>query len=227
MEAILQGLPGVQVYLDNMVVADKENNCDKLREVFRRFCEHCVGLHPSKCKVRQREVEYLGHRKCVDDPLPKTENTEAVLTMPRPTSVSELRSFIGFVTYYTRFWQFGHGARTTLRAAKEKPAGSGGAKLESFDVLDKRHQIFNSIRSGKAHHLGNVCVIVQHQRCFILRRKRRLEASRFPTRTLTAVERNYAQIEREALAVVFGVTKFHEYLLGNTFTLITHHKTLL
>lgn len=49
----------------------------------------------------------------------------------------------------------------------------------------------------------------------------------FASRNLSSRERNYAQVEKGALPLMFWLKKFHKYLYGRTFALIADHKPLV
>ena len=49
----------------------------------------------------------------------------------------------------------------------------------------------------------------------------------FASRTLTDSEKNILKIEKEDLAPIFGIRKFHQYIYGRKFSLVTNHKPLL
>ena len=48
----------------------------------------------------------------------------------------------------------------------------------------------------------------------------------YSSRTLSEMEKRYSQIEREALAIMWGCEKYHLYLYGKSFSIVTHHKPL-
>ncbi|XP_040077020.1 uncharacterized protein K02A2.6-like [Ixodes scapularis] len=85
-ESLLQGLPRVQVYLDDIVIAEKKHETSTLRQVLQRLRENGLKLNRAKCRIREKQVSFLGHRIDAQGLHPERTNLEAVTEAPRPTS---------------------------------------------------------------------------------------------------------------------------------------------
>ena len=107
MEQVLTGLPWntALIYLDDILVAGKTflDQLSHLRSVLQRLRDAGLKLAPEKCFLFQKEVKYLGHVVSEKGITTDPDKVEAVRTWPKPTSFKELRSFIGFCSYYRRF----------------------------------------------------------------------------------------------------------------------------
>lgn len=95
----------VLVYLDDLIVfgATLEEHEQRLLKVLDRLQEEGLKLSLDKCQFCQPSVSYVGHIVSQDGVATDPKKTEAVTTWPRPTTVTALRSFLGFCGYYRRF----------------------------------------------------------------------------------------------------------------------------
>jgi hypothetical protein len=107
METVLAGLQWdiCLIYLDDVIIYGKnfDEMIRNLSLVFDRLSSAGLKLKPRKCRLFAREVEYLGHVVSENGISTDPKKIEAVKTWPEPTTVTELRSFIGFCSYYRRF----------------------------------------------------------------------------------------------------------------------------
>ncbi|XP_075556595.1 uncharacterized protein LOC142588654, partial [Dermacentor variabilis] len=90
MDGLLGDIPGVQVYLDDIIIAEKKHDSSRLKAVLQRLREYGLRLNKGKCKFRQDEVTFLGHRIDAKGLRPKDDNIKAVVEAPKPTSQVEL-----------------------------------------------------------------------------------------------------------------------------------------
>ncbi|XP_049271651.1 uncharacterized protein K02A2.6-like [Rhipicephalus sanguineus] len=233
MDEVLAGLVGAQAYLDDVLISEKSSDSgERLKNVLERFRERGVKLRHDKCKLRSPAVTYLGHRIDRDGLHPTEKNLDAIMQAQSPRNVTELRSFLGMITFYARFlpnmsttlfplyqlleknarWHWEQPQELAFKVAKQSLKAA--KVLVHFDPSKELKLECDASPYGVGavlfHTIGNAHRPIG-----------------FRSRTLTQAERNYSQLEREALALVFGVTKFRDYLLGREFTLVTDHQPLL
>ncbi len=93
------------LYLDDIVVfsSSVDQHLARMEVVLSRLHNEGLKAKLSKCAFLKKEVHYLGHVLSSEGVSTDPGKVEAVAHWPRPTSVAELRSFLGFASYYRRF----------------------------------------------------------------------------------------------------------------------------
>nr|CAH8875948.1 unnamed protein product [Trichobilharzia regenti] len=124
MDTILAGIPGVAVYLDNiLVVANSINELySRTEAVLSRMQDNGLRLRSEKCQFSLRSVKYLGFIFDASGRRPDPDNIRAIKEMPAPTDVPSLRSFLGLISYYSAFLPALHNVRHPLNRLLEKNA---------------------------------------------------------------------------------------------------------
>ena len=105
MDGLLAGLPGVCVYLDDIIItgSDMGSHLKNLKNVLTKLRDAGLRLKKSKCTFLANSVVYLGHRIDASGLHPVPEKLDAIRQFPTPSKVSELQSFLGLINHYRHF----------------------------------------------------------------------------------------------------------------------------
>ena len=234
MESLLQDLPRVAVYIDDIVVAGTsvDDHLANLEKVMARLLSAGLTVRKSKCVFAASSIEYLGHVIDAEGLHPSEEKVRAIRDAPEPQSVSQLKSFLGILNYYSKFlpnlsvtlyplyrllckdvtFQWTDEHREAFQQAKEL--------LQSSSLLVHFDESKQLVLSCDASSYG-IGAVLGHK----------LEDGSekpiaYVSRTLSAAEKNYSQLEKEGLAIVFAVKKFDQYLRGRHFIIYSDHQPL-
>ena len=234
MDTILQGVPGALCYIDDILVSGStdEEHLHNLEDVFRRLQSYGIRMKKSKCFFMRASVTYLGHLINAEGIHATPEKIKAIVEAPMPTNVQQLRSFLGLLNYYRKF--------LPNLAAIIQPLNDLLQKNKQWKWTDECSQAVDSAKQL----LTTSSVLTHYDPSVPLRLA--ADASQyglgavishilpngdekpvaFASCSLSQSEKNYSQIDKEALALIYGVRKFHNYLFGRKFTLVTDHKPL-
>ena len=234
MDSVLQGMSRTVCYIDDILITgdSEDEHLKNLERVLGRLKTHGITVRKSKCVFMANSVEFLGHRIDAEGLHPLESKIEAMVKVPPPKNVAELKSFLGMVNYYAKFlpnlsttisplytllkknsrWQWTEECSQAFLAAK--------GMLTSSKVLAHYNPKLPLILATDASSYGVGAVLTQ------VSEEGTERPIAYVSRTLSDAERNYAQIEKEALAIIFGVKRFHVYLYGRKFLLLTDHKPL-
>lgn len=234
MTEILEGTEGVICHMDDVLVhaPDQATHDRNTRVVLQKMAEAGLTLN-EKCEFSQDSITFLGH--VIDgngihiDP----SKVEAVSNFPPPTNIPELQRFMGMLNQQAKFVPNLAEVTTPLRSLlckdtawiwdTQQEASFRQAKrlLLSPPVLAHYSPKRKTTIAADASNDGVGAVLYQTQD----------NGSRRPTcfisRSLTDAEKNYATIEKEALAATWACERLTDYILGMSFTVETDHKPLV
>jgi len=232
---LVSDIPHTAGYLDDIIITgpSDEEHVKNLTLVLQRLREYGFKLRKDKCEFLKDEVKYLGHVINKNGRQPDPERVSAIKNMPVPSNVKELECFLGKANYYGQFiknlstlsaplnflrkkgveWNWTERCQWAMQKIKDELCNE--TLLVHFDP---RQQL---LLSTDASQYG-ISAIISHKDA-----DGKEKPIAYASKTLNSAERNYSQIEKEALAIVYGVKRFKQYLLGHKFVLITDHKPLL
>ena len=219
----------VIVFIDDILVYSRseEEHADHLRTVLRVLQHQKLYAKFSKCEFWLTSVAFLGHIIGADGIQVDTQKIEAVKTWPRPTTPTEVRSFLGLAGYYRRFVEKFASISVPLTRLTQK-----AAKFQWTDACERSFQLLKdklttapvlTLPEGPdgyviycdASGVGLGCVLMQHGKVIA-----------YASRQLRKHEKNYPTHDLELAVVVHALKIWRHYLYGVHVDIYTDHKSL-
>ena len=235
MESVLQGLQWKTclVYLDDVVIfaSTEAEMLKRMDEVFTALSTARLKLKPRKCILFARQTDYLGHVISEQGVSVSSSKISAIREWPIPENATDVRSFLGTVSYYRRFVRDFASIAAPLHRLTEKGA--------PFVWTPEQQNAFESLKTALSNTpvlrfpvsdapyvldtdasltgIGAVLSQVIDGEEYVLG---------YASRTLNKAQRNYCVTRRELLALARFVRHFRPYLYGRRFTVRTDHSSL-
>ena len=177
-------------------------------------------------------VTYLGHRIDSQGLHPVEEKVKALLEVPIPKNTTELKSFLGMLSYYSKFLpNLSSELAPLYQLLKRSVPWQWTVKQQ---VFDKSKELLASsqvlVHFDPKLQIRLACDASDYGIGAILSQVMPDGSEKpvgFVSRTLTDAEKKYSQLEKEGLACVYGIKRFHSYLFGHKFVLQTDHQLLI
>ena len=235
MRKILAGMNNVASYIDDLIVYtdDWESHVAVVDQLLERLHAANLTARPTKCLIGTTTLDFLGHQIGHNWVTVNEENLEKIRIAPRPTTKKEVRSFFGLANYYREyipsFATIAAPLSDLIRKGQPNKVIWGEAQEKAFTTLQEyllRKPILRTpdhaktfvLRTDASNHGLGAALLQEHDG--------KLHPIAYASKQMSSAEKKYSTLEKECLAIVWGVNKFRLFLMGKRFTLQTDHQPL-
>ena len=222
------------VYLDDIVIfsSNATEHAAHLQLVFDRLRNAGLQLKPSKCHFGVNEIKLLGFIVSDQGIATDPAKVEVIQNLPSPSSVKEVRTFLGMTSYYRQFVPNYATVSEPLTCLMRKEVkfhwgADQAAAFTSLKALLVSSDVMAAPQMDKPYKLyTDACdyavggILVQDDV------KGVEKVIQYVSHALSRTQRKWATIEKEAYAVVYCINKLRPYLYGADFVVYTDHKPL-
>jgi len=221
-------------YVDDVILmaTSFQQMVGRLEEVLGRFRRANLKLKPTKCRLFQEKINFLGHVVSGSGIEADPDKVRAVLQWPVPRNVTDVRAFVALAGYYRKFQKD--------FSANAAPLHELTRKGEKFVWDSRRQEAFDKLKESLTsapilslpRDQGDWQVDVDSSSWAtggVLQQYQdgEFRVIAYSSRLLTKVERSYCTTRRELLAILHALKLWKTYLLGRHVILRTDHFALL
>ena len=237
-DTVLRGLDFCYAYLDDILVIsqDETEHREHLKRLFARLDEYGMTINPSKYTFAKREVQFLGYTVNGNGTKPLAEKVEAILEFPKPTTVKQLRRFLGMVNFYRRFISKTASLQVLLNHLLEGRKLRSDAPIQwSTEAETAFHALKNALSNAAllAHpsSRSKLAIVVDASDFAMGATLQQQEEGAwrplaFFTKSLSSAQRKYSAYDRELLAIYSAIRQFRHAVEGRSFAVYTDHKPI-
>ena len=236
-DAALANLPRTEKIVDDILLYDSDWNShiEHVRQFLKRCRDTGITLNPKKFQIGEHQVTFAGYIVGQEGITSDPDKLKAIKHFPKPTNLTDLRSFLGLCEQLAGFSSDVAAAMLPLRpllkasaefiwcAEHDRAFEATKQALVSPPVLsffDPSRPTRLETDASRTRGLGYALLQQDPKGHWRL-----VEAN---SRFITDTEARYAMIELELLAVRWAMRKAHNYLFGlPTFTLVVDHQPLI
>ena len=219
----------VVVFIDDILVYSKsreEHECH-LSIVLQTLKDKLLYAKLKKCEFWLHKVSFIGHVVTNDGISIDSGKVDVVSNWRRPTTVTEIRSFLGLAGYYRRFFEGFSKIALPLTSLTQK-----GVKFEWSDGCERSFQELKNrlvtapiltIPSSSGGFMVYSDVSRQGLGCVLMKHGKIVA---YASRQLKSDEQNYPTHDLELVVVVFALKSWRHFLFSETYEIFIDHKSL-